>query len=99
MKCKNALVMLLLILLAGCTNKDTFEWHFQDCARFMRENKSSCRIIAVNDVARSVTAEGFVTKELIRATFDDFYHPKVGEIWRVHSAIDFKTAWFQLTMR
>lgn len=92
--------VLLLLLLVGCTTgKDTYDWHINDRARFMNENRKAVRVLKIDDngYERRVEVEGLITKEKTWAVFNKDQVPKEGEIWRVGPVTDGKIAWFRLS--
>jgi hypothetical protein len=92
-------LMLLVFCLCGCQSKDSYDWHVEDRARFMRENRSAVRIISLDDeeYERRVKVEGIVSREQTWACFRKHQTPKVGEIWQVGPITDGKTVWLRLT--
>jgi hypothetical protein len=94
-----AFTLVIMFCLCGCQSKDSYDWHVEDRARFMRENRSAVRIISVDDeeYERRVKVEGIVTKEQTWACFQKRLTPKVGEIWKVGPITDCKIVWLRLT--
>lgn len=90
----------VMVFLSGCAKQETLDWHIHDRSRFLKENRSACRILKVDDEGceRKVEIEGLITKESTWATFDKRMEPKTGEIWHLTPVTDGKVAWFRLSL-